>query len=215
VFFAHGSFIVYSLANMKGSLIILAFFIVGVFVGFKGIIPAELLKEEWNTYVLYALMLLVGVTIGYDRELLVSLRKVNLSIVLVPLATIVGTLLGTFTISFFIRDWNAAENMAVGSGFGYYSLSSIFITQYKGVTLGTIALMSNLMRELLALLMAPLARKWFGPLAPISVAGATSMDTALPIITQYSGKQYVLVAIIHGILIDLSVPFLVTFFCYL
>ncbi|MGE8378046.1 MAG: lysine exporter LysO family protein [Sphingobacterium sp.] len=200
---------------MKGSLIILAFFIVGVFVGFKGIIPAELLKEEWNTYVLYALMLLVGVTIGYDRELLVSLRKVNLSIVLVPLATIIGTLLGTFTISFFIRDWNAAESMAVGSGFGYYSLSSIFITQYKGVTLGTIALMSNLMRELLALLMAPLARKWFGPLAPISVAGATSMDTALPIITQYSGKQYVLVAIIHGILIDLSVPFLVTFFCYL
>lgn len=200
---------------MKGSLIILAFFIMGVFVGFKGIIPAELLKEEWNTYVLYALMLLVGVTIGYDRELLVSLRKVNLSIVLVPLATIVGTLLGTFIISFFIRDWNAAESMAVGSGFGYYSLSSIFITQYKGVTLGTIALMSNLMRELLALLMAPFARKWFGPLAPISVAGATSMDTALPIITQYSGKQYVLVAIIHGILIDLSVPFLVTFFCYL
>ncbi|MNG75888.1 hypothetical protein D3C87_764080 [compost metagenome] len=200
---------------MKGSLIILAFFIVGVFVGFKGIIPAELLKEEWNTYVLYALMLLVGVTIGYDRELLISLRKVNLSIVLVPLATIVGTLLGTFIVSFFIRDWNAAESMAVGSGFGYYSLSSIFITQYKGVTLGTIALMSNLMRELLALLMAPLTRKWFGPLAPISVAGATSMDTALPIITQYSGKQYVLVAIIHGILIDLSVPFLVTFFCYL
>lgn len=215
MFFAHGSFIVYSLVNMKGSLIILAFFIVGVFVGFKGIIPSELLKEEWNTYVLYALMLLVGVTIGYDRELLVSLRKVNLSIVLVPLATIVGTLLGTFIVSFFIRDWNAAESMAVGSGFGYYSLSSIFITQYKGVTLGTIALMSNLMRELMALLMAPLARKWFGPLAPISVAGATSMDTALPIITQYSGKQYVLVAIIHGILIDLSVPFLVTFFCYL
>ncbi|GAA4185091.1 lysine exporter LysO family protein [Sphingobacterium ginsenosidimutans] len=200
---------------MKGSLIILAFFVVGVFVGFKGIIPAELLKEEWNTYVLYALMLLVGVTIGYDRELLISLRKVNLSIVLVPLATIVGTLIGTFIISFFIRDWNAAESMAVGSGFGYYSLSSIFITQYKGVTLGTIALMSNLIREIMALLMAPLARKWFGPLAPISVAGATSMDTALPIITQYSGKQYVLVAIIHGILIDLSVPFLVTFFCYL
>lgn len=215
MFFARGSFTVYSFANMKGSLIILAFFVVGVFVGFKGIIPAELLKEEWNTYVLYALMLLVGVTIGYDRELLISLRKVNLSIVLVPLATIVGTLLGTFIISFFIRDWNAAESMAVGSGFGYYSLSSIFITQYKGVTLGTIALMSNLMRELMALLMAPLARKWFGPLAPISVAGATSMDTALPIITQYSGKQYVLVAIIHGILIDLSVPFLVTFFCYL
>lgn len=200
---------------MKGSLIILAFFIVGVIVGLKDMLPSELVKAEWNTYVLYALMFLVGITIGYDRELLLSLRKINLNILLVPVGTIVGTLLGTFIISFFIQDWNASESMAVGAGFGYYSLSSIFITEYKGVTLGTIALMSNLMRELLALLTAPLSKRWFGPLAPIAVAGATSMDTALPIITTYSGKKYVLVAIIHGIVVDLSVPFLVTFFCYL
>ena len=213
--FAHGSFTVYLFKRMKGSLIILAFFIVGVIVGLKDMLPSELVKAEWNTYVLYALMFLVGITIGYDRELLLSLRKINLNILLVPVGTIVGTLLGTFIISFFIQDWNASESMAVGAGFGYYSLSSIFITEYKGVTLGTIALMSNLMRELLALLTAPLSKRWFGSLAPIAVAGATSMDTALPIITTYSGKKYVLVAIIHGIVVDLSVPFLVTFFCYL
>lgn len=200
---------------MKGSLIILAFFAVGVLVGLWSIIPSDLLKDEWNTYVLYVLMFFVGITIGYDRELLLSLKKVNLNIVLVPLGTIVGTLFGTLVLSLFIQDWSASENMAVGSGFGYYSLSSIFITQYKGVTLGTIALMSNLMRELIALLTAPLSRRWFGPLAPISVAGATSMDTALPIITEYAGKNYVVIAIIHGIIVDLSVPFLVTFFCYL
>lgn len=210
-----GSFIVYSLAIMKGSLIILAFFAVGVLSGLWDIIPSDLLKDEWNTYVLYVLMFFVGITIGYDRELLLSLKKVNLNIVLVPLGTIVGTLLGTLILSLVMQDWSASESMAVGSGFGYYSLSSIFITQYKGIALGTIALMSNLMRELIALLTAPLSRRWFGPLAPISVAGATSMDTALPIITQYAGKNYVVIAIVHGIIVDLSVPFLVTFFCYL
>lgn len=213
--FVRGSFIVYSLASMKGSLIILAFFAVGVLSGLWDIIPSDLLKDEWNTYVLYVLMFFVGITIGYDRELLLSLKKVNLNIVLVPLGTIVGTLFGTLVLSLFMKEWSASESMAVGSGFGYYSLSSIFITQYKGVTLGTIALMSNLMRELIALLTAPLSRRWFGPLAPISVAGATSMDTALPIITQYAGKNYVVIAIVHGIIVDLSVPFLVTFFCYL
>ncbi|WP_426789712.1 lysine exporter LysO family protein [Sphingobacterium sp. WOUb80] len=206
---------VYSLVSMKGSLIILAFFAVGVLSGLWDIIPSDLLKDEWNTYVLYVLMFFVGITIGYDRELLLSLKRVNLNIVLVPLGTIVGTLLGTLILSLVMQDWSASESMAVGSGFGYYSLSSIFITQYKGVALGTIALMSNLMRELIALLTAPLSRRWFGPLAPISVAGATSMDTALPIITQYAGKNYVVIAIVHGIIVDLSVPFLVTFFCYL
>jgi len=200
---------------MKGSLSILAFFIAGLVVGLYTIIPSELLTEEWNTYVLYVLMFLVGILIGYDRELLSSLRKVNLTVLLVPLGTIVGTLTGAFVVSFFVPDYNAAENMAVGSGFGYYSLSSIFITEYKGAALGTIALMSNLMRELLALLTAPMLQRWFGPLAPITAAGATSMDTALPVITQYAGKDYVLTAIVHGILVDLSVPFLVTFFCYL
>ena len=47
--------------------------------------------------------------------------------------------------------------MAVGAGFGYYSLSSIFITEYKGPELGTIALLSNITREIITLLFAPVA----------------------------------------------------------
>jgi len=34
----------------------------------------------------------------------------------------------------------------------------------------------------------------------------------LPIITRYSGKEFAVVAIFHGIVVDLSVPFLVTLF---
>jgi len=198
---------------MKGSLVIVGFFALGVIVGLSGVVPDGMIPESTGMYVLYVLMFLVGVTVGYDRELLRSLRRTNGRILLVPLATVFGTLGGCALVSLLLPQWTLAESMAVGSGFGYYSLSGIFITQYKGATLGTIALISNIMREVIALLATPLLLRWFGRLAPISVAGATSMDTALPIITQYSGRDYLLVAISHGIIVDLSVPLLVTFFC--
>ena len=77
----------------------------------------------------------------------------------------------------------------------------------------TIALLSNIMREIITLLCAPLLVRWFGNLAPISAGGATTMDTTLPIITRYAGQQFVVVSIFHGFVVDFSVPFLVTFFC--
>jgi uncharacterized membrane protein YbjE (DUF340 family) len=41
------------------------------------------------------------------------------------------------------------------------------------------------------------------------------MDVVLPLITRYSGKDMMPVAIFHGILIDMSVPFFVSLFCRL
>ena len=81
--------------------------------------------------------------------------------------------------------------------------------------LGTIALLSNIFREMMALLGTPLLCKYFGKLAPISAAGVNSMDVVLPMITRYSGKDMMPVAIFHGILIDMSVPFFVSLFCKL
>ena len=103
--------------------------------------------------------------------------------------------------------------MAVGAGFGYYSLSSIFIADFRGAELGTVALLCNVMRELFTLLAAPLVARWFGPLAAVSIGGATTFDTTLPIITQSAGRPYAVVSVFHGCVLDFSVPFLVTFFC--
>lgn len=198
---------------MKGSLTIVAFFIAGVLLGRFVDIPAILTAEAPTLYALYALMFLVGISIGSDKKALQALKQQNLKIVLVPLATIVGTLIGSALISFILSGRSITDCLAVGSGFGYYSLSTIFITQYKGAELGTIALVSNIMRELIALLAAPLLVRYFGKLAPISVGGATTADTTLPIITKFCGKEFVIISIVHGITVDLSVPFLVTFFC--
>lgn len=198
---------------MKGSLIIVSFFILGTLCGLYHLIPYDFSQSRLSFYALCALMFCVGVGIGNDPKTLKSFRSLNPRLLFLPLMTIVGTLAGCAVASLFLSHRSAADCMAVGAGFGYYSLSSIFITEAKGPELGTIALLSNILREITALLCAPLLVRYFGKLAPISVGGATTMDTTLPIITRCSGQEFVIVSIFHGFVVDFSVPFLVSFFC--
>jgi len=198
---------------MRSSLIIVGFFILGSLLGYFGVVPTSFLEGDISFYALGALMFCVGVSLGSDPETLKSFKKINPRLLLLPLLTIVGTLVGAAIVSIFLPERSAIDSMAVGSGLGYYSLSSIFITEFKGAELGTIALLSNISRELLALLLAPLFVKYFGKLAPISAGGATTMDTTLPIIMKFSGKEFMVLSVFHGFVTDLSVPFLVTLFC--
>lgn len=156
-------------------------------------------------------MLLVGVGIGSDKKAWEILKNAKLKIILVPLTVIVGTFIGVAIISIFLEDINLRESLAIGAGFGYYSLSSIFISQISGETLGVIALISNISREIITLLFTPLFAKYFGKIAPIASGGATSMDTTLPIITTFLGKEYAIISVFSGIVLTILVPFLVTF----
>jgi len=198
---------------MRSSLIIVGFFILGSLLGYFGVIPTSILEGDISFYALGALMFCVGISLGSDPETLKSFKKINPRLLLLPLLTIIGTVAGSAIVSIFLPERSAIDSMAVGSGLGYYSLSSIFITEFKGAELGTIALLSNISREILALLLAPVFVKYFGKLAPISAGGATTMDTTLPIIMKFSGKEYMVLSVFHGFVTDLSVPFLVTLFC--
>lgn len=206
---------------MKNSITVIAIFIVGCVAGACYDIEFDI--QNLSLCILYALMLQVGIGIGSNKSLRESLRHVSPKILLVPLATITGTLLFSAVASLLLSQWSVFDCMAVGSGFAYYSLSSILITQFKepsigmqlATELGTIALLSNIIREMMALVGAPLIRRYFGKLAPISAAGVNSMDVLLPSITRCSGKEVMPIAICHGILVDLSVPFFVNLFCNL
>ncbi len=167
---------------LKGSLVIVAFFVAGSLVGL--FTPFNVAGTGISTWVLYALMFCVGITLGAAAAAL-------------------------------LLPWGAADTLAVGAGFGYYSLSSIFIADLRGPELATVALLCNVMREIFTLLAAPLVAHLFGPLAAVSIGGATSFDTTLPIITRAAGRPYAVVSVFHGCAMDFSVPFLVTFFCSL
>lgn len=204
---------------MKGSLVVTAFFVLGCLLGFIGILPFEV--HDLSMYILYALMFQVGISIGSNKNLKELVGALRWKMLIIPVGTVVGTLLFSALASLLLSRWSVFDCMAVGSGFAYYSLSSILITQFKtpsvglqlATELGTIALLANIFREMMSLLGAPLIRKYFGKLAPISAAGVNSMDVVLPVITHCSGKEMIPIAILHGVLIDMSVPFFVSLFC--
>lgn len=200
---------------MKGSLIIISFFILGIVAGLTGLIPESFSEGNIAFYALCTLLFFVGAGVGSDNNMVSRFRTLDIRMSLLPLGTVLGTFAGALAAVLLLHGRSATDCLAVGSGFGYYSLSSIFITEYKGAELGTIALLSNIVREMITLLLSPLLVKVAGPLAPIAAGGVTSMDTTLPIIMDSSGKQYAVVSLFHGFILEFSIPFIVTFWCTL
>jgi len=194
---------------MKGSLIILAFFIGGLLLGMYELLPDQLLTNDYSMYALYVLMFLVGIGIGSNKKSLETIKSVNFKIVLVPISVITGTYIGVAVFSLIQDKLNLIESLAIGSGFGYYSLSSVLITEISGETLGVIALLSNISREIITLLFTPIFARYFGKLAPISCGGATSMDTTLPIITKYIGSDYAIISVFSGVVLTILIPFII------
>ena len=207
-----GSSLIRGLKVMKGSLIVVGFFVIGLLGGIEKMVPSWLLDGDVSFVALCGLLLFVGLGIGLNPEMKKEVRSLSPRMALLPVVTIIGSWFGALLI-WTVLHRTLSDCMAINSGFAYYSLSSIFITEYRGAELGTIALLANIIREMLTLLGAPLMARWFGPLAPISAGGATTMDTTLPILSQTVGQRYIALSIYHGFVVDFTVPFLVSWWC--
>lgn len=198
---------------LKSSMVVLTFFVVGICLGCFRVFPDDNVRDM-SYGVLCVMLFCVGFGLGRKPAMLKRFSSLSPRLMLLPMATILGTVIACVLLSFFV-NYSMASVLAIGSGFGYYSLSSILISQSIGTEAGTIALLCNIARELMVLLGAPLLLRLFGPLAPISAGGATTMDSTLPVIMRTLGEDFVLLSMFHGFLVDFSVPFLVTFFCSL
>ena len=196
---------------MKSNLILLGSFLLGLALGGIDIVPTAIVESNLGNYLLYLLLFLVGLSVGNDRDTIRGFRQLSPRLLALPFLTIIGSMCGGVVAALLLGQ-SLYEMLAVSQGLAYYSLSSILITEKLGITLGAIALFSNVFRELLTLLLAPLLVKYLGPIAPIAAGGATTMDVTLPAILNASGKEYLVPAIYHGFVCDFSVPILVTLF---
>lgn len=196
---------------MKNSFLIGFLFICGILVGQINInwhaIPVHYMMQ----FTLYLLMLFVGLSFGSDPRLKEILRSANLKLFLVPLTTIAGTFLGIMVYNLVFHLISPRDAYAIGAGFGYYSLSSILIAEFTGNDIAVIALLANVLREIITLLFTPLIARYFGQIAPIASGGATSMDTTLPVIVKTSGKNYLIMSLLNGIMLTLLVPIIISF----
>ena len=196
---------------MKNSLIILTFFCSGIVFGLLPHFPKLASLANFSIYVLYLLMFLVGIGVGSNSNAWSVIKTLKVKILLIPMSIAAGTLVAVGLLSLLIPGINLKESLAIGSGLGYYSLASILITQLYGEKLGLLALLTNIFRESLTLLFAPLLVRYFGKLSPIASGGVTSMDTSLSTIAKVSGKEVVLISIFSGVVLTILVPFLISF----
>lgn len=163
-------------------------------------------------WLLYALMFSVGVSVGLRRGLLESIRKYHMRILVIPCGIIAGSLLGGLLCGL-LMAYPVNQTVSVAAGLGWYSLAGVSIGNLAGAELGSIAFLSNLMREIGAFFMIPyLARRlnYFTCTAP---AAATSEDTTLPMLIRHTNEETVVFAVINGILCSAAVPVLIAL-CY-
>lgn len=199
---------------MKGSLLVLVFFFVGVVAGWQGWLSQALAQSHASLWTLYILLFSAGMGVGFDLKALGIIRELKGRIFLVPLGVAVGTLAGSavaWVVLSFVLPGKIAlpEALAVGAGFGYYSLATVIITNMGDPALGSVALLSNMIHELIALTLSPLIVRMVGKLGPVMAGGAAAMDTCLPVIAKYSGERYAIVAVFSGVALTLLVPILV------
>jgi uncharacterized membrane protein YbjE (DUF340 family) len=191
----------------------LASVFLGVFFTQFNFTPDILIKnsEILTEYSLFLMLVLIGYDMGRDKESLKKLLNTDRRAFLLPLGTVVGTLVGGYIASFVI-NLSAKDSMAIASGFGWYSLSAIIIADAKGADLGSIAFLTNVSRELFSIILIPFVVKYIGPYVAIAPGGATTMDTTLPLIEKYAGESAAVIAFIHGFILSALVPFCVSLF---
>jgi len=195
---------------MSGSFLAVAAFLLGLPAGAL-IAGFSQLPRDSATVVLYLLMFMVGMGTGGDSTVPAVIRKHGIRLALLPMAVAAGTLAGTLITALLWPALPVRESLAVGASFGYYSLSSLLLQELSGGEWAAIALLSNVFREIITLLTAPLLVKMAGPSAPPAAGGATSMDTTLAATLQYSGRAWTVPALFSGVVLTILTPFAVTF----
>ncbi|SHH97655.1 lysine exporter LysO family protein [Clostridium grantii] len=160
---------------------------------------------------LYVLIFLVGIDVASNKSLIKDLKKLGFKIVLIPMSIIFGSLIGGYFTSLILK-LPINTGLAIASGFGWYSLSGVLLTNLCNAEVGTIAFLTNVFRELIAVITIPILATKLNFFTAIAPAGATSMDTTLPLISNSTNSEIAVISFINGAILSTLVPILVTFF---
>ena len=210
-----------SASGLSGSAFALLFFGAGLVAGKLLLLPVTAAQADTAaTVLLWALMGLVGLSTGSNPRLLSVMRGLRPAIVAVPVVSVIATLAAGVAVGA-LCGLGGVDGATAVSGMGYYSLSSMIISDLRAADMGTaaamslaaIALMSNLAREILSFVLVPLVGRRIGVYAAASMCGVTSMDVTLPTLAATFGPGAVPVALVNGILLEVTTPFIVMAAC--
>lgn len=158
-------------------------------------------------YWLYLLLFLIGLDLA---QVSISRSWLAPRVLIIPCLVIVGSLIAGVLLSWLTGE-KLTTALALSTGFGWFSLSGALAGQYLGEAYGSIALLTDLMRELIGLTLVFLVGRNYAN-SSIGVCGATAMDTTLPFVRKACDYQYVPTAIISGLILTVLAPFFMLLF---
>lgn len=182
--------------------------VLGFLLGLTGLAVLHHATEA-SEYTLIFLLFLVGIQLRNSgmtlKQIVLNRRGMIVAVVVVGSSLLAGV------INAFILDLPLNTALAMASGFGWYSLSGILLTESFGPVIGSAAFFNDLARELIAIMLIPgLVRR--SRSTALGLCGATSMDFTLPVLQRSGGLELVPAAIVHGFILSLLVPILMAFF---
>ncbi|WP_054969215.1 lysine exporter LysO family protein [Alicyclobacillus ferrooxydans] len=188
--------------------LIIGMLIIGALLGFRtdGSIR---IPNGWQNAV-FALMLLgIGLEIGTDPRFWTHIQKASWRMFIFPVNAVFGSLLGGLLATVLVHG-RLLDNLAAAAGLGWYSLAAVLVNQLSGPESGTIAFLSNVIREVLGFLAIPLLNRWMWTPGAIALGAATTMDTTLPLFRRAGASTAgVVYAFVNGVLVSALVPLLI------
>lgn len=161
--------------------------------------------------ILFLLMFLVGISIGMNRDVFKKIAQYHIKLFIIPVGIVAGTVLSGFICSF-ILDLELKYALPIVCGMGWYSLSGVMMSSMANASIGALTFISNLLREILSYICAPLVVKKLNKYTAIAPAAATSEDTLLSVLIKYTDEEVVVMAVFNGIVCSALVPILINFF---
>lgn len=194
-------------------LLALAALVLGVLWGSFGPVgtPLDLISDN-SDLILYALMFFVGISIGLNKTILQKIREYHIKVFIIPFGIVVGSVVAGVVCGL-LTGVGARNGAAIAGGMGWYSLAGVMLTEMAGAQMGSVAFLSNLMREMLSFFSIPWISRHLNYYSCIAPAGATSEDTTLSMMVRYTSEEVVVMSVFNGIICSAVVPVLIRL-CY-
>lgn len=160
---------------------------------------------------LCVLLIFVGLDLGIEGQVINNFKNAGLRILALPVAIALGTMAGAVVCSVLLPV-SMGESLAIGCGFGWYSLGAGILMDAGYMTAGAISFMHNVMREVFSIILVPIVARYIGYVEAIALPGAPGMDVCLPIVERSTSGTVAVYSFISGLALSLSVAILVPLF---
>ena len=201
-------------SGIKSSVIICLMVICGMLLGYfilPQLMPPERFEEISGNLLVIGLCIMlgsVGFSMGLDGSIVRVLRGAGLGVALVPVFSVLGSLLAGIVYAF-LTPMTLREGLAISAGFGWYTMAPSVISGAGHAVAGAVSFLHNVLRETAGLIFLPLIASKIGYIEAITIPGTASTDLCLPLVEKYCNPETMAYSFCTGMLMCLSCAALV------